>query len=299
MNVKYKRTGQLHNFLAATSRSSQLIWVMLLGCFGLNAMCRAQQQPTDLPQNPNPTAMKAPLALPPTATSDPSAIQLLKNVVEASGGESVWSGIHSSKMRVNLSVPGRTDTRDFLYLDDWTAPGTIKYRRGAIGSGRVPVDHTGTTTFTVKRGDKVRTVPEFDQARLLVGNLPAAAAEIIIQNSSYVAKQLPSGRCRKNQTCIEVYRQANAQSLFVREQEWAFSGSDSLPSMVDLRLPNLLGRNEIWQEFRFGQTTQVNGLTVPSVVELHNPGGGKQIRKLVSFHPNATFDTAAFDQELK
>ena len=255
----------------------------------------ADAQPT-IPQ-PRPTMTTASPALLPTATSDPIAIQALHKVIEASGGIKVWREIHSAKIRLAIAPKGATQAHDFLMLDDWSSDSTL-YRRGAVGSSKTPHEHSGQAAFRVSSGENARSVPEFDQARVLAGSLPAAAAEIILRKSSYIAVQASGARCTSDIICIDIYRQTATKNPFVREEEWIISKTTGLPSFIDLIVPNLTGLRPLFEEFKFDQWITQNGVQIPSKIEMRHPSGATQVRTVVSFNPNAAFDKEAFDKEL-
>lgn len=240
---------------------------------------------------------QAPLLLPPTTTSDPVAIQALQRVIDASGGMEAWKRIRSAKVRLGISSPTATQSHEFVMLDDWSSEAT-RYRRGAVGGKRTPHEHNGQSTFNASDKGKDKVVPEFDQARVLAGSLPAAAAEIILRRSSYVAKQAAGTRCTADMLCIDIYRQPAPNTAFIREEEWLISQSTGLPTVIDIALPNLTGVRPIYEEFQFEEMLAVDGVTIPGKIEMQHPSGATQIRKVVSFVPNARFDTSAFDQEV-
>jgi hypothetical protein len=240
----------------------------------------------------------APPVLPPTATSDPAAVGLLERVIESSGGKPAWRTLHSAKIRLTVTSAGPIPYRDVLMLDDWSSDAVL-YRRGTVGSKRAPTDHSGQAALTtISREGKTRQIPEFDQARVLAGSLPAAAAGIILRRTIYIVKQELGPRCTTGSLCVDIYRQQRPQEPFVREEEWVISQSSGLPTEVDLLLPNLTGHRPIFEEFQFDQMMTQSGLQIPSKIELRPPGGGVQIRTVVSFTPNAAFDKTSFDQEL-
>jgi hypothetical protein len=256
---------------------------------------RVNAQPT-IPQS-KPSMTPASPVLPPTATSDPLAIQALHKVIEASGGMKVWRDIHSAKIRLAITPMGAAQAHEFLMLDDWSSDST-RYRRGAIGMTKAPKDHNGQTTFIASSGEQQRAVPEYDQARVLAGSLPAAAAEIILRKPSYIAVQASGAKCTSDNLCIDIYRQAAPKLPFVREEEWIISQSSGLPTVIDLLLPNLSGGRPVVEEFQFDQMFSQNGLQIPSRIIMRHPSGATHVRTVVSFQPNVEFDKAAFDKEL-
>jgi hypothetical protein len=246
---------------------------------------------------PRATMTEAPPILSASTTSDALAVRALGRVVASSGGAAAWRTIRSAKIRLTVSAPGATKSHDLLSLDDWSSENTI-YRRGIVGGRRTPHDHTGRSTFVASDEGKSRTVPEFDQARVLAGSLPAAAAEIILRNHLYLAKMGSGTRCSEETICIDIYRQPTEKAPFVREEEWFVSQSTGLPTVIDVTLPNLMGIRPIVEEFRFSQMLTVDGVAIPAKVEMRHPSGSTQIRNVVSFLPNAKFDAAAFDKEV-
>ena len=138
-------------------------------------------------------------------------------------------------------------------LDNWSTDATV-YRRGAIGSKSAPHDHNGQDSFRPSDTGKAGTIAEFDQARVLAGSLPAAAAEIILRRtSSYIAKDATGTRCTTTLMCVDIYRKSKPNAPFIREEEWLISRETGLPTIVDLILPNLTGTKLIFEEFTFEQ----------------------------------------------
>jgi len=239
----------------------------------------------------------APQLLASASTSDATAVQLLERVVEASGGADAWKSINSSKMRISVTSTNSSTEHEFLLLDDWSS-GATKYRRGAVGSGRAPKEHNGQESFNADVSESKKRVREFDQARVIVGSLPAAAAEIILKNSNYIAKINSGSRSTQENICIDIYRKQTEDAPFVREEEWLISKSTGLPVTVDIILPNLSGRRLLFEEFQFKQMTKIDGLTLPGITTMRRPNGSTQQRVVKEFVPNARFDTSAFDREV-
>lgn len=274
----------------------QRLQALILSCMLFIAGTASQAQ-TSIPRN-IPSVLPAPLVLPPTSASDPAATDALARAIEASGGRAAWRLIHSAQLRIKVTTAGSAQSRNVLMLDDWTS-NVVLYRRGTIGANKAPMDHSGQANLVVtSRDGKTRQLPEFDQARVLAGSLPSAAAHIILRNPSYLVKQDADPKCGSQTICIDVYRQPAANAPFIREEEWTISASTSLPLTIVLFLPNLIGHRPVLESFHFDQMMTQNGLTIPATVELTSPGGGIQVRTLVSFSPNVPFDKAVFDKEL-
>jgi hypothetical protein len=239
----------------------------------------------------------SPAALLPDTKSDPAAIQALTGVITASGGMNAWRQTRSSRIRLSITPKSGGQAHDVLMMDDWSSGATV-YRRGAVGSKNPPHEHSAGAPFRAAQNGQGRDIPEFDQARVLAGTLPAAAAEIILRNHSYVAVVANGRRCTSGLVCVDVYRQVAPNTPFLREEEWVISQSTGLPTAIDLSLPNLMGTRPLFQEFRFAQMATVGHLQIPSVVEMQHPSGAILVRSIVSFIPNAPYDHASFDKEL-
>ncbi len=244
-----------------------------------------------------PSAFTAAGILSPSAVSDSAATDALTAVISTSGGNALWAGIYSAKLRTSVTLSGSTTSRQFLCLDDWSTT-AVHYRRSFVGSSHPPRNHNGSSEYTVKVRSKDVNVREPDQASLLVGNFPAAAASMILGRSSYVAKLLPSRSCIGYEQCVEIYWSPSSGGIFVRQQEWRFRNKNGMPDVVFLRLPNLLGPTSLWESFHYKQFVQQGGVSIPGIVELQGPSGAVQTRTLISFVPNARFDTTAFDHEV-
>jgi len=270
-------------------------FVMCLMCIAPLITIAAKAQLTT--PGPRVAVTDAPQILPASSNSDILATRALRKVIEASGGVDAWAQIHSAKVRLSITTPRAAKVQDFLMLDDWSTDAPI-YRRGLVGSRRTPREHAGQKAFIASEVGKARSVPEFDQARVLAGSLPAAAAQIILRRRAYLAKLGDGARCTPDVFCIDIYRQVAPNGIFVREEEWLVSKSTSLPIVVDLRLPNLTGIRPIYEEFQFDQMLTTGGVSIPGKIEMRHPSGSTQIRSVTSFLPNAPFDTAAFDKEV-
>ncbi len=261
----------------------------------LFVLSRADAQ-LPFPQS-RPSMTSASPVLPSSATSDSVATQALHSVIQASGGMKAWRETRSAKIRLTITALGSTQSHESLMLDDWSSD-SPRYRRGTVGSNRTPKEHSGQATFIASQGEQKRAVPEFDQARVLAGSLPAAAAEIILRNPAYIAVQASGARCTSDSLCVDIYRQTASKSPLIREEEWIISQSTGLPTVIDIILPNLAGVRPIFEEFKFDQWTNEHGVQIPSKIEMRHPSGATQVRTVVSFQPSAGFDTASFDKEL-
>lgn len=235
--------------------------------------------------------------LPASSSSDAQAVQVLERVLEASGGTSAWRNVRSAKVRLSVTTQNAANAHEFLMLDDWSTD-AVRYRRGAVGSGKTPRDHEGQSTFNASDSGQGAHVAEFDQARVLAGSLPAAAAEIILKKSSYVAKVVTGSRSTDGITCVDIYRQSSSNGAFVREEEWLISKSTGLPTTVDIILPNLTGTRQTYEEFQFDQFKKIDGLTIPSVITMRHPNGNAQTRTVKEFSANAEYSKPAFDKEI-
>jgi len=259
---------------------------------GIAASCAQVNLPNAIP-----SVTVSPAILPQTATSDPAAVSALEKVIEASGGRQAWGAIHSAKVRLTVTSAGDKESHDVVMLDDWSSD-IVRYRRGTVGASRKPKDHDGQTTLSVLRAGKIGQLHEFDQAHVLAGNLPAAAASIILRRPSYIAKEANGAKCAPPAFCVDIYFRSTDQGPFVRQEEWTLSDTSNLPLRIDLFLPNLMGSTPIIEEFQFDSMMRQAGLVIPNRIEMRPPGGGTQIRDVLRFEPNVAFDKDSFDQEL-
>jgi len=186
-------------------------------------------------------------------------------------------------------------------LDDWTS-GTTKYRRGIVGSSGKPKDHNGASSLDIRdpKGEVLkRTVPEFDQGRVLADHLPAAAADVIIRSHDYIVKSIQSDQCLSQNNCIAVYRSSIDKGPYTLEQIWTITNTSGLPSVIKLRLPDVMrGTRTFWKTIAYSDYKNVNNVFVPATLNVSMPMGVAQTRTLVSIQPDVAFDTHNFDQEI-
>ncbi len=238
------------------------------------------------------------LTLPTTAKSDPNMVLALRQFIDNSGGIRRWDNIKSAELRVTMMALGSKEAHDAILLDDWSS-NVVRYRRAVIGMKRPPIDHDGAHQLEMQNTGRPRYFREFDQARLLAGSLPAAAAEIILKNSSYIVQRDKTSLCPLGYLCANIFRKANTGYPFVREEEWFFDPESGMPKAIDLVLPNLSGQRPVMEEFQFVHMTTQDGLLIPEHVRLIPPGGGIQSRTLVFLKSNVPFDKRAFDEEIE
>ena len=232
----------------------------------------------------------------PSMQSDPSAVEMLKLLLDQGGGRKAWSGIHSAKFKADVSMSGVSGTRSSLLVDDWSSRET-KYRRKFEGRSEQPIEHNGTRTFAVRKGKDVKRVPEFDQARVLLSHMPLAAAEILLRRPEYRVSLPKYRRCSSDSSCFDVYRAIGNSSVSLREQEWTISNSTHLPTVIRYILPNTGGGLMQWKEIDFTQFASVNGLSVPTDIDIKLPGGLKQHWHYSLLGTNVAFDAQVFDGE--
>jgi hypothetical protein len=182
------------------------------------------------------------------------------------------------------------------YLDDWSQQ-NARYRRAVRGSAKTPEDHNGSASFPVKLGQTQIVVAEFDQARLLVGRLPAAAAEVMLRRPEYLLR-MSTSPCDAGDICVDVFRKPQSSVPTAPEQRWKISSSTGLPDAVLLR-PTAVGSpaNTGWTIVHYGTFTSQSDVLLPQTIVLGD-GTGAQSLQLVSFKPNPGFDPTSFDQEV-
>ena len=235
--------------------------------------------------------------LSPDATSDQPAINLMRNVVAASGGLHAWSQVRSAKA-LYTSVDSHNAPHRSLLLDDWSST-NVRYCRGHEGSNVTRLHHDGRSSFNTSVNGKARQVPEFDQARILAHHIPAAAAEVILRTSSYLLKTVPNSECAQGYSCVDVYRRLSPHGPYLKEQEWELSSSSGLPDTIKLRLPDVLrGTKEIWESLSLRDYANKSSILVPHTIIAHMPGGSTQTRRLASINFGVPFDMQAFDKEV-
>jgi len=231
----------------------------------------------------------------PTIQSDQAAIRAMQNVVTQSGGAAAWQGITSAKESFVVSKAGEITEHTQVLLDDWSSNVT-RYRRGTVGQHNTPTAHDGESSFAVGSGVRPRTVPEFDQGRLLASRLPAAAIQLMLGRSEYILTTSTTRHCPSGNVCVDVRRVVD-KILSPLEQQWTL-GANGLPLSVMIAVPEVgLGQRSAWTQVQFVQFESQGGLLIPVQTQVQL-GSVPQIWHLSSFSPNVPFDTAKFDQEV-
>jgi len=249
----------------------------------------------NLPGMPSrPQLTPGPLVLGSASSNDPDAVTALQSFLEESGGRSRWSTIHNATIRQRFGYQANGRTVDHLYMDDWSTPKSI-YRRSVVGAHHQPADHDGRNGYVVKTQYGNRAIPEFDQAHLLAGNLPAAAASVILTSGNYIVKTANGKKCSGPAICIDVY--LRRENVYVRQEEWVISSQSHLASTIDLILPSLFGGAPPIEQFSFSSYEPRQGVTVPVSGTVTAPWGRAIPFQLVRLDINRGFDKAKFDAE--
>jgi hypothetical protein len=222
----------------------------------------------------------------------------MQNVMVQSGGEAAWRGIRSAEETFTVKRLGDKSSRVRLVLNDWSLD-AARYRNGVQGQVDTPTDHNGDQTFVAKLGNAQFTVQEFDQARALVGHLPAAAAEVMLRRKEYALKISTSRRCDSANICVDVFHIRAPNMPLIPEQLWTIAVSNGLPVSVQLALPRVGNAppNQ-WEEVRYVGYAAENGLVIPVATEHIKASGSKETWTFVSIKENCGFDTAKFDKEV-
>jgi hypothetical protein len=231
----------------------------------------------------------------------------MRNVLVNSGGASAWTSLRSATevfsvetLENKKTVPSGVDTqtsapRIIRLLDDWSAEKAL-YRRRTQGETSAPVDHNGESTFTVKQNGRSVDLPEFDQARLLVDRLPAAAAEITLRRPEYILKLSKLQACEIGIICIDVFRTTNSTVPLAPEQQWKISAATGLPVSIRYQVTSVGSQAKIWQEVYFLKYGAQQQLIIPVSIGF-NFRGQRQVWTFVSLAANPSFDTSRFDEE--
>ncbi len=229
--------------------------------------------------------------------SDPAAIQAMQNVMAQSGGTAAWTGMRSAEEAFSVLGTNETTPHVILLLDDWSQE-TTRYRRKVQGQSSPPSDHNGAPTYLATLGGRQVTVPEFDQARVLVGQLPAAAAEVMLRRSEYVLKISIVQKCKESDICVDVYRTHGPALPPIPDQQWKISQATGLPSTVRYQ-ETTIGQvpGPVWKEVYFLQYAAEDGTVVPVSIGT-NFRGQRQTWTFVSLEKNPGFDISQFDSEV-
>jgi hypothetical protein len=229
--------------------------------------------------------------------SDAAAIQAMRNVMAQSGGEAAWKDIRSAEESFSILGAGETTPHVMSLLDDWSLD-TTRYRRKVQGQSHPPTDHNGTPTFIANTGSSQLVAPELDQARVLVGRLPAAAAEVMLRRPEYVLKISNAQVCKNSDVCIDVYRSRGSSRPASLDQQWKISGTTGLPITVRYQtstVGHVVG--PVWTEVYFLKYATEEGLIVPVSIGM-NFRGPRQTWTLVSLKKSSGFDISKFDSEV-
>ena len=229
--------------------------------------------------------------------SDPAAVKAMRNVIGQSGGADAWKRIRSAEE--SFSVLGKDDKTPHVIrlLDDWSS-NTTRYRRGLQGKTGHPMDHNGTSTFSLNTGASQVEVPEFDQARTLVPRFPAAAAEVMLRRTEYVLRISSTQICKSGDICVDVFRAHGSTLPSTPEQQWKISSTTGLPTTVRYQIETVGPHPGIvWREVYFLKYDSEDGLTIPVsiVVSLR---GRREFWRFTSMKQNPGFDTSKFDREV-
>jgi hypothetical protein len=140
-------------------------------------------------------------------------------------------------------------------------------------------------------------VPEFDQARVLVSRLPAAAAEVMLRRTEYVLKISNSQHCKASEICVDVFRAYNSTLPSIPEQQWKISSATGLPTAIRYMTASIGHANTpIWREVYFFQYATESGLNIPVSIGMILQGK-PETWTVISFSENPGFDTSKFDRE--
>jgi hypothetical protein len=235
--------------------------------------------------------------IPPSMESEQAAVETLKAVLDHAGGRKAWAGVHSVKLKADVSMSGVTGTHRALFLDDWATKDT-RYRRRFEGRNEVPREHDGGKSFPLQKKGAVKHVPEFDQARVLLSHLPFASAEIMLRRSEYKIVTPKYRRCPADSLCFDIYQTVSAGGAAMRQQEWTISKASYMPTVIRYILTNSGTGLLKWKEIDFGQFSTLNGFSVPVDIDTGLPGGIKQHWHFSAVELNAAFDKKAFDNEV-
>jgi len=234
--------------------------------------------------------------LPLKSTTDQAAIAAMQTALTNLGGAKSWQNIRSAKAHATTSPDG-TKTTVIAFMDDWSTKMT-RFRRRYSGSSAIPKDHNGSsaTVMHTKNGDKA--IPEYDQARVLLGYLPGAAIEVMLRRPEYVFKTATMRHCNANEQCVDVYRKPLSGPT-VKEQEWTISTVNGLPIAARYAMTNMANASQfIWEEIDYSSFQSIQGIMVPNQAQVGLPNGLKRTFTYSSFTFNRPFDPTAFDAEV-
>lgn len=228
--------------------------------------------------------------------SDPAAIHAMQNVIAQSGGAAAWTGIRSAEETFSIVGTGETTPHVVLLLDDWSQD-TTRYRRKVQGQSSPPSDHNGAPTYFANVGGSQLTVPEIDQARVLVSRLPAAAAEVMLRRSEYVLKISKAQTCKSSEICVDVYRIRGSILPPSLDQQWRILVATGLPITIQYQT-TIVGHvtAPIWREVYFLKYAKEDGIVVPVSIWT-NFRGQRQTWIFVSLKENPGFEISKFDSE--
>jgi hypothetical protein len=227
--------------------------------------------------------------------SDQAAVQAMRNVIVQSGGVAAWQQIRSAKEAFSVLSPGEKTPQVALFLDDWSLA-TTRYRRRMRGQTNPPGDHNGDPTYPTDMGSTHVMTPEFDQARVLLNKLPAAAAEVMLRRPEYVL-QVSKSPCEAGMICIDVFRILNSTMQLLPEQQWKINATSGLPASIRYWVPSIgASPGRLLKEVHFLQYATEDGLVLPVSI-MTKFGSLLQAWNFISFKSNPGFDTSKFDRE--
>ena len=247
-------------------------------------------------QFPLPHSVQSPNVLSPSASNDPDAVAAFNSVIDRLGGREAWTNIRSAETHAIASNPDGQNSHAFYMLDDWSTESTRFRRRSPTFTG-LPINHNGQAFRVIHTQNTNKVLPEFDQARVLLGHLPGASIEIMLRKPEYIFKNGSNWRCRQTEQCVDIYRKGY-DGTTIKEQEWTISKVTHLPVRVRYNGQSFVNSSsQIWQEIDYTSFHVTGGVVVPNEIELGSPNGSRE--KLLCKVPvfNQPFDTQKFDAE--
>jgi hypothetical protein len=279
--------------------TSAVVYVLLLSALiSLGGLARRLNAQNAGAANPfaSVRVAKTFVALSSSSISDEGARRLVLQVVTNSGGLQAWRSVRSARTDFAEPSPQGAPKRHMM-MDDWSTD-TVRYSRAFGGDQSSAVNRDGIPSYKVADKHGQHTLPEYDQARILVDHLPAAAAEIMLRHAEYIFKNVDTGQCPEGFSCIDVYRQPQTNAAFVREQEWVVSNTTTMPVTIFINLPNPMNQATQWKRVDFDNFTTIGSLTVPNSISTSYPGGMRHRRTLTSLRINAPYDKVSFNVEV-